>query len=109
MRREFRGTRGNILTEYPDVILYTAHLPHMYEIDLPVFLTWRLFGSLPPNRAFPAATLKSGQAFAALDRLLEQAQSGPVYLRQPALADMIVEAIHYNAETWGIMLCMRTQ
>ena len=66
-----------------------------------MFLTWRLFGSLPPNRSFPAPTLSSGVAFAAMDRLLDQARSGPFYLRQPAVANMIVEAIHYNANTLG--------
>jgi putative transposase len=34
-----------------------------------------------------------------LDRLLDEASSGPFYLRQPRVADMIVEAIHYNATT----------
>jgi putative DNA methylase len=33
--------------------------------------------------------------------LLDQASSGPFYLRQPAIADMIVEAIQYNANTLG--------
>ncbi len=32
-----------------------------------------------------------------MDRLLDEARSGPLYLRQPAIADMIVEAIQYNA------------
>jgi len=36
-----------------------------------------------------------------LDRLLDEASRGPLYLRQPAIADMIVEAIHYNANTLG--------
>ena len=76
-------------------------LPHFYETERPVFLTWRLDGSLPPNRPFPAAALNSGQAFAALDRLLDEASSGPFYLRQPRVADMIVEAIHYNANALG--------
>jgi putative DNA methylase len=40
----------------------------------------------------------SGQAFAALDRLLDEARTGPFHLRQPALADMTVEALRYNAE-----------
>jgi putative transposase len=83
------------------VILYRRRLPHLYEGEQPVFLTWRLHGSLPPNRSFPAATLSSGTVFAALDRLLDEARSGPLYLRQPALADMIVEAIHYNANVLG--------
>jgi putative transposase len=81
------------------VTFYHRRLPHAYAADRPVFVTWRLHGSLPPHRTFPAATLNSGKVFAALDRLLDQAQSGPFYLRQPALADMIVEAIHYNAAT----------
>jgi REP element-mobilizing transposase RayT len=33
-----------------------------------------------------------------MDRLLEETRSGTFYLRQPAIADMVVEAIKYNAE-----------
>ena len=80
---------------------YQRRLPHLYDAEHPVFLTWRLHDSLPPHRAFPAGTLTSGQAFAAMDRLLDDARSGPFYLRQPAVADMIVEAIQYNANPLG--------
>jgi hypothetical protein len=73
-------------------------LPHVYEIDQPVFLTWRLHDSLPPHRVFPGETLTSGQAFAIMDRLLDEARSGAFYLRQPRIADMVVEAIHHNGE-----------
>ena len=72
-------------------------LPHLYEMERSVFLTWRLHDSLPPHRAFPAGALNSGEAFAAMDRLLHEARDGPFYLRQPAVAHMIVEAIQYNA------------
>ncbi len=75
---------------------YRRRLPHISEINRPVFLTWRLHGSLPPHRFFPGR-LRSGSEFAALDRLLEETRSGPFYLCQPALADMVAEAIHYNA------------
>jgi REP element-mobilizing transposase RayT len=34
-----------------------------------------------------------------MDRLLDEARTGPVYLRQPAIAHMVVEAIRYNATT----------
>jgi putative transposase len=47
------------------------------------------------------AALNSGQAFAAADRLLDHARSGAFYLRQPVIADMIVEALHYNANVLG--------
>ena len=33
-----------------------------------------------------------------MDRLLDEVCGGPFYLRQPAVADMIVEAIQYNAD-----------
>ena len=49
-------------------------------------------GSPPPNRAFPGGALSSGQAFAAMDRLLDQTRAGPFYLRRPAMAEMVVEA-----------------
>jgi putative transposase len=79
------------------VTLYRRRLPHDYETDQPVFLTWRLHDSLPSHRVFPTDALNSGQAFAAMDRLLDEACSGTFYLRQPAVAEMIVEAIQYNA------------
>jgi len=60
-----------------------------------MFLTWRLHGSLPKGRAYPAAG-DSGQAFLAMDRLLDNAQVGPLYLRDPAIAEMVVEAMHFQ-------------
>jgi putative DNA methylase len=80
---------------------YHRRLPHVYQTDRSVFLTWRLHGTLPRHRAFPAETVTSGQAFAAMDRLLDEACDGPLYLRQPAIADMIVEALQYNADILG--------
>jgi putative transposase len=80
---------------------YRRRLPHLYATGQAVFLTWRLHDSLPPNRAFPVETLTSGQAFVAMDRLLDEARTGPFYLRQPAVADMVVEAIEYNATVLG--------
>jgi putative DNA methylase len=80
---------------------FRRRLPHVYDPERSVFLTWRLHDSLPPHRAFPAGALNSGQAFAAMDRLLDEARDGPFYLRQPAIADMIVEAIQYNASVPG--------
>ena len=79
--------------------LYRRHLPHIYETGQPAFVTWCLHNSLPPERTFPAGSLTSGQAFGMLDRLLDSTRTGPFYLRQPAVADKIVEAIEYNAAT----------
>ena len=77
---------------------YCRHLPHLYSADHPIFLTWCLHNSLPQNRTFPAPALTSGQAFATLDGLLDETRTGVFYLRQPAIADMVVEVIHHNAD-----------
>jgi putative transposase len=68
----------------------------LYETGRSVFLTWRLHDSLPPHRIFAADALNSGEAFAAMDRLLDETRTGSFHLRQPAIADMIVEAIEDN-------------
>jgi len=74
---------------------HSRRLPHYYSVGQPIFVTWRLHGSLPANRSFPPATT-AGEAFLAVDRLLDNTRTGPLYLRQPEIADMIVEAIHYR-------------
>jgi len=59
-----------------------------------MFLTWRLHGSLPPNRNFPQAT--SGRAFLAMDRLLDGAATGARYLCRSEIAGLVAEAIRYR-------------
>ena len=76
---------------------YRRRLPHLFVVQGPVFLTWSLAGALPAGRAFSEDVLTSGQAFAAFDRLLDEARAGPMYLRQAGIADMVVEAIYFNA------------
>ncbi len=83
------------------VAFYRRRLPHIYEIGQPVFVTWRLNGSLAPNRSFPANSLTSGQAFAAADRLLAEARSGPFYLRMPAIAQMVIDTVRRGGDEFN--------
>jgi putative DNA methylase len=71
---------------------HSRRLPHYHSVGQATFLTWRLHGSLPQGRSFPPA-LDSGQAFAALDRLLDTALTGPLSLRLPDVAEMVTDAI----------------
>jgi len=89
------------MPHYLDEMLYRRRLPHVFETTRPVFLTWRLHGSLPAGRYFPGGKMDSGAVFVAMDRLLDEARAGPVYLAQPALANLIVDALHYNAQSLG--------
>jgi hypothetical protein len=47
--------------------------------------------------------LTSGEAFAAVDRLLDEARAGPVYLGQPRIADMVVEVLFHTVDV--LQLC----
>jgi REP element-mobilizing transposase RayT len=76
-------------------IFHTRRLPHYDRLDHPTFLTWRLAGTLPKGRHFRPETT-SGEAFLAMDRLLDDGRTGPQYLRQPEIANMLVEAIRYR-------------
>jgi hypothetical protein len=74
---------------------HSRRLPHYHGIGDPIFLTWRLHNSLPHSRCFPSPGT-SGAAFLAMDRLLDNARTGPLTLRQPGIAKVVVDAIRYR-------------
>lgn len=59
---------------------------------LPVFVTWHLWGSLPEEGAVARKPV-APRAFADVDRLLDAARSGPVYLRQPEIAALVSQQL----------------
>lgn len=75
---------------------YRRHLPHLYVVGSPIFVTWRLYGSLPPGRHFDRKGLTSGEAFVTMDRLLDHATLGPLYLKRPEIAAVVADAIYFN-------------
>ena len=62
-----------------------------------MFITWRLHGSLPITSsgrlAESSQPVTGGQAFRAVDSLLDAAPSGPVWLRSPGVAAVVVAAL----------------
>jgi REP element-mobilizing transposase RayT len=82
-------------------MLYVRRLPHLSVIGRSPFITWRLHGSLPKGRPFPAGMLTSAEAFAAMDRLLDRGRTGPLFLRDAEMADMIVDALRFGDATLG--------
>src|SRR5258706_8680832 len=75
-----------------------SRLPHVYPPGRVLFVTWHLHGCLPVSLAPPPGKLSSGQAFAWMDRHLDTLRKGPLYLRQPAIAEIVVRSIHKGAE-----------
>jgi putative transposase len=69
-------------------------LPHFSVTGVPIFVTFRLHGSLPRGRSFrPDILTSNGEAFAAMDRLLDNARSGSFALRRPEIARLVAGAI----------------
>ena len=71
---------------------YQRRLPHFHPSDAWLFLTWRLWGTVPANGnadAYPTP----GHALVAGDRVLDRRASGPLWLRDPRIADLVSDTI----------------
>ena len=90
---------------------YRRHLPHFHPHSAFVFLTWRLWGSLPARSEPPETYPSRGHAFVASDRTLDRCQSGSRWLEQAQIANLIAEAIQtgergrhfYELRAWVLM------
>ena len=90
---------------------HRRRLPHDYRDGRPLFLTWHLHGSLPHALYPPADKQNAGRAFAWMDRYLDTTRTGPLYLKQKHIAELVVTTIrrgaeelgHYNLEAYVVM------
>src|SRR5437867_3615331 len=71
---------------------HLRRLPHFHPHAAFVFVTWRLWGSLPAQREPPLAHPSPGHAFVATDRALDRHSSGAQWLKQPPIANLVAEA-----------------
>jgi len=87
-------------------MFYRRRLPH-WHADISeesfLFVTWRLAGSvpralLPQQLAGESAcpTLSPGRSFVALDREVDKAAFGPVWLRDARVARVVADALLYG-------------
>jgi len=59
----------------------------------PVFVTWILHESLPEEKVLATGASPIWQAFATVDRFLDEARTGPLYLRQREVAARVLETV----------------
>ena len=88
--------------DYHDMSFYRRRLPHWCPEEVPIFLTWKLFGTLPQPREVEQADslLTEGQRFAARDRRLDVAVTGPRWLQQPRVAACVAETLLLGERVW---------
>lgn len=73
---------------------YQDTLPRWEPVNS-VLLTWRLQGTLA-HLVKPTHLGVRDQAFAAFDRALDTAASGPIWLREPAIAQSVVDTLRFG-------------
>jgi len=74
-------------------LYHRRHLPHWQPFYVDVFLTWRLHGSLPAGLRPPKVVATSGRHFVETDRQLDHARTGPLWLKEPQVAEAVVAAL----------------
>jgi putative transposase len=66
-----------------------------------VFITWRLHGSLPARYHLQKIADPPGKRFIIFDKLLDQAQSGPLWLKDRRIAECVIsqlQALHQKGK-----------
>jgi putative DNA methylase len=83
-------------------MFYRRKLPHWHP-DITeatfLFVTWRLAGSVPRTRLSQPSTvvpLSAGRAFLAMDREVDKAAFGPVWLLDARIARVVADALPYG-------------
>jgi REP element-mobilizing transposase RayT len=92
-------------------IFYHRNLPHWHPSGRAIFLTWRLQGSLPQKVLNQLRTMRQQMSkreasqdsearireykrlFAKMDAILDKAESGPLWLKDTAVAELIQHAV----------------
>jgi len=72
---------------------YYRHMPHWQPDGRDLFLTWRLHNSLPENFRPPNDMETNGKVFVAYDRVWDRAQTGPRWLKDPRIAECVLNAL----------------
>jgi putative transposase len=83
---------------------YRRNLPHWIPEDKAIFLTWRLHGSLPATlfRSLDCKKgLTDGRRFVLADEELDRARFGPLWLKDPRIAESVVQALHHGESGLG--------
>jgi putative transposase len=89
------------LCEVGHVSYHRRNLPHYYPPGCALFLTWRLFGSLPAHVSL-RGTDDAGRAFVRGDRVLDEGGGGPLWLGDSVVAGVVADALRLGGGEYGL-------
>ena len=81
-------------------MFYKRNLPHWHPENRCIFLTWRLYGSLPVGfvRGLRLrSNLSPAEEFRLAEKLLDRATEGPLWLKNPAVAGAVMQVLQRGA------------
>jgi putative transposase len=80
---------------------YRRNLPHIFPRHTPIFITWRLRGSIPAvvaRQSGKSENLTAGEKFVSIDRQLDGCSSGRRWLADQRIAEVMCVEIERGAE-----------
>ena len=80
---------------------YARNLPHWHPAGRTLFVTWRLYGSIPAavrEKLNRRSALKGGRQFARFDKYLDHRDRGPFFLRDERIANLVVASLRHGRE-----------
>ena len=81
---------------------YRRNLPHWHPDGKALFITWRLHGSFPKLRESQTdADAFMEENWIEADATLDRAESGPLWLKDPRIAALVVNAIETGSAKLG--------
>jgi len=86
------------------VVFYRRNLPHWHPDEKALFITWRLYGSLPKTHKSARGDRISGSLqkdFREADAVLDRARSGPLWLEIPQVAALVADALQRGSWEFG--------
>jgi len=78
------------------VDFYRRNLPHWHPNEKTLFITWRLYGSLPKTQDSVSGDPNSRslqKEFREADAVLDRAESGPLWLKNSRVAALVADAL----------------
>ncbi len=83
---------------------YERNLPHWHPPGAQLFLTWRLYGSLPASYAEllrKQTPVNARTRFARAERFLDGATRGPLWLAEPTVGEVVEQCIVHGDSALG--------
>ena len=107
------------MSQFDYKLFYERHLPHYQPPGATLFLTFRLADSIPPSvlldlqteasrihrqletiadpgQRYEQALIQQENLFQLWDDALDDATTGPFWLAEPAIANLVTEALHHR-------------